>query len=132
VNGFLIIIALGALFIWLAFVRPQKRQQQQQQVLWEGLEIGDEVVTAGGIYGEITAFDGDNLVVRIAPDVEVRVARRAIGGVVPRPAEDEEAEETEDAEEDGKESVNESDSDATGSGPEASAPEAESYSGDRK
>jgi preprotein translocase subunit YajC len=132
VSGFLIIIALGALFIWLAFVRPQKRQQQQQHVMWEGLEIGDEVVTAGGIYGEITAFDGDDLVVRIASDVEVRVARRAIGGVVPRPVEEEEAEENEDAEEDRKESVSESDSDPSGVDPEPSTPEAESYSGDRK
>jgi preprotein translocase subunit YajC len=119
VSGFFLILALGALFVWLAFVRPQRRQQQQQHAMWEGLELGDEVVTAGGIYGEITAFDGDDLVVRIAPEVEVRVARRAIGGVVQRPADD-----------DGEDEAGEIDSGAAESGAEESAPKAESYSED--
>jgi preprotein translocase subunit YajC len=124
VSGFLLIIAIGALFIWLAFVRPQKRQQQQQHAMWESLELGDEVVTAGGIYGEITEFEGDDLVVRIAPEVEVRIARRAIGGVVSRATDD-----AEDAEEEaGETDPGESDLTHSDSGAETSAPGAESYS----
>ena len=50
-------------------------------------------MTAGGIYGEITNIDDeDDVRVRIAPDLEVRVARRAIGGVINK-QEAEEAEE---------------------------------------
>jgi preprotein translocase subunit YajC len=48
------------------------------------LAVGDEVVTAGGIYGEITRLDEEDVMMRIAPELEVRVARRAIGGVVPK------------------------------------------------
>jgi preprotein translocase subunit YajC len=80
--GFLIIV-VAFFFLWFVLIRPQKRRQVEQARMWETLEIGDEIVTAGGIYGEITGFDGDDLRVEIAPELEVRVARRAIAGVIP-------------------------------------------------
>jgi preprotein translocase subunit YajC len=46
------------------------------------------VLTAGGIYGEVTEVHDDDVIVRIAPQLEVRVARKAIGAVIP-PAEPE-------------------------------------------
>ena len=86
----LLIIAFGVL--WFVLIRPQKRRQLEAQQMLNKLDVGDEVVTAGGIYGEITAVVGDDdVMVRIAPGLEVKVARRAIGGVV-RPEEDEEEE----------------------------------------
>jgi preprotein translocase subunit YajC len=63
------------------------------------LQEGDEIVTAGGIYGEITGFQEDDVLVRIAPELEVRVARRAIGGVTHRADEPEEADEPDEPEE---------------------------------
>lgn len=82
----LLIIAFGVL--WFVLIRPQKRRQIEQQQMLNKLDVGDEVVTAGGIYGTITAVEDDDVMVRIAPELEVKVARRAIGGVV-RPEEDE-------------------------------------------
>ena len=80
-SGFLLIIVAFA-FLYFVLVRPQKRRQVEQARLLGNLEVGDEVVTAGGIYGHITSIEGDDLMVEIAPQLEVRVARRAIGGVV--------------------------------------------------
>ena len=88
--GFLLIV-IALAFLWLALVRPQKRRQHAQSQMWETLQEGDEVVTAGGIYGEVSGFEGDDLLVRIAPELEVRVARRAIAGVIPPAAAPEEA-----------------------------------------
>ena len=85
-SGFLIIIAAFGV-LWFLLVRPQRRRQQAQQQMLRDLHVGDEVVTAGGIYGEITGFQDDDVLVRIAPELEVRVARRAVGGVVHRPDE---------------------------------------------
>ena len=91
-SGFLLIIVAFA-FLYFVLVRPQKRRQTEQARLLGNLEVGDEVVTAGGIYGHVTQIDGDDLMVEIAPQLEVRVARRAIGGVVkseePEPGEPE-------------------------------------------
>ena len=90
--GFFIIV-IAFYFLYFVLVRPQRRRQVEQQRMLNEIQVGDEVVTAGGIYGEITAIeDDDDVRVRIAPELEVRVARRAIGGVVKKPeVEDEDA-----------------------------------------
>ena len=91
----LLLIVVAFLFLYFILVRPQKRRQVEQQRMLTNLQVGDEVVTAGGIYGEITGLGDDDVTVRIAPELEVRVARRAIAGVTPR----EDAEELEPFEE---------------------------------
>ena len=98
--GFLFIIVIGFLLIWLIVVRPQKRRHNQQQQMLEELNVGDEVLTAGGIYGTISSIDENEVTVEIAPNTEVRVARRAIAGVTrDEPEADEKSEESEEAEE---------------------------------
>ena len=72
----LIILALGAM--WLIVIRPQRRKQKLQQSMQTELAIGDEIVTAGGVYGTVTEIGEDEVRVEIAPNVEVRLARRAI------------------------------------------------------
>jgi preprotein translocase subunit YajC len=62
-------------------VRPQKRRQLQTQRMLNDLKVGDEIITAGGMYGEVTRLGEDDVTVRIAPELEVRVARRAVAGV---------------------------------------------------
>jgi len=86
-GGFLLIIVAFA-FLYFVLVRPQKRRQLQQQRLLDEIRVGDEIVTAGGLLGEIREVHDDEVLVRIAPDLDVRVARRAIAGITPR--EDEE------------------------------------------
>ena len=93
----LFIIVIAFLFLYFVLVRPQKRKQLEQQRMLNEVSVGDEIVTAGGIYGEITSVDEDDVRVRIAPDLEVRVARRAIAGVTTPTADD--ADELEEPEE---------------------------------
>ena len=80
--GLLVIVALFVLF-WLLLIRPQRRRQRVQEEMLARLRVGDEIVTAGGLYGEITAIEDDEVYVEIAEGVEVRVARRAVAGVMP-------------------------------------------------
>jgi preprotein translocase subunit YajC len=87
VNGgsgfFLLIIAFG--FLYFVLVRPQRRRQQETRQMIAALKPGDEIVTAGGIYGTVTELlDDDDVLVEIAPQLRVRVARRAIGAVIHR------------------------------------------------
>jgi preprotein translocase subunit YajC len=95
----LLLIIVAFAFLYFVLVRPQKRRQATQAQMLGGLKEGDEIVTAGGIYGEITGFQDDDLLVRIAPELEVRVARRAVGGVISRTDESETPDEPEVAEE---------------------------------
>ena len=86
--GIFFIIAIVFLLLWLIVVRPQKKRQNQQQQLVNELRIGDEVLTAGGIYGTISGLAEDEVTVQIAPKTEVRIARRAIAGVTRDPEEE--------------------------------------------
>jgi preprotein translocase subunit YajC len=79
--------------MWLLLIRPQRRKQQEQQDLLSNLQIGDEIVTAGGIYGTISEVDDDDVTVEIAPDTHVRMAKRAVAGILTDEEEDEEYEE---------------------------------------
>jgi preprotein translocase subunit YajC len=81
--------------MWVVIFRPQRRRQMRQDELLASLEVGDEIVTAGGLYGRIRELRDDDLTVEIAPGTIVRVARRAVAGVITQEqeeeAEDEEA-----------------------------------------
>jgi preprotein translocase subunit YajC len=89
-GGFLIILILIFGLMYFLLIRPQRQQQRRHQEMLSNLKVGDEVITAGGIYGDVVAVEPDRVSLEIAEDVEVEVARRAIASiVVPEPGEDE-------------------------------------------
>ena len=85
----ILILAMGV--IWVAFIRPQKRRQQLQREMLNKIEPGAEVLTAAGIYGKVVEAEGDEIKLEIADGVVVKVARRAIGAVIPPEEEEPEA-----------------------------------------
>jgi preprotein translocase subunit YajC len=76
------------LLTWVLFIRPRRSAVARQRQVLAALSSGDQVVTVGGIYGTIVAIDGDEVRLEVAPDVVVRVARRAVAARVgiPPPA----------------------------------------------
>ena len=90
------LILLLAMFVllWVLLIRPQRQRQQKQQQLLSSVEPGDEVLTVGGLYGIVRDIDEeDDLIVEIAEGIQVRIARRAVGGVVKPEDEDDELDE---------------------------------------
>ena len=90
-SSSILILLIGFAVIWLLIVMPQRRRQKAHEQLITRLAPGDYVITSGGLYGTVTDVGEDDLGLEVAPDVEVRVAKRAVGGVVP-PEEIEEVE----------------------------------------
>jgi preprotein translocase subunit YajC len=70
-------------FMYFLLIRPQRQQQRRHAELLGSLKPGDEVVTAGGIYGEVVELDAERVMLEIDEDVRIAVARRAITTVVP-------------------------------------------------
>jgi preprotein translocase subunit YajC len=60
------------------FILPQQRRMRQHQQLVATLELGDDVVTAGGVFGTITSLDDEAVMLQVAPGVELRVLRGAV------------------------------------------------------
>jgi preprotein translocase subunit YajC len=70
------------LFIGVAFyvflVRPQRRQVAAHRALVATLEVGDEVITSGGVFGTIRGIEDAAVDLEVASGVVLRVARGAI------------------------------------------------------
>jgi preprotein translocase subunit YajC len=81
--GALALIILLLLFGFFALVRPQRRHRLEQTAMQESIATGDEVLTAGGIFGFVKGVDEDEVRVEIAPGTTIRVAKRAVAAVIP-------------------------------------------------
>jgi len=74
------ILFIGAMLVlmWALLIQPQRRRQQKQARLLSELAAGDEVVTLGGLYGRVQSVDEDAVMLEIAPQTSVRVAKSAV------------------------------------------------------
>ena len=80
--GNLLILALPLML--LAFlVLTQRKRAREVQAFQSALGVGDAVVLTSGLYGTILVLDDASAVLVIAPGVQVRVDRRAIGMAQP-------------------------------------------------
>lgn len=65
------------------------------QNLQSRLEVGNDIVTTSGMYGRVTAIEDDStLLLEIAEDTDIRVARNAVGEIVSQPVETDPASES--------------------------------------
>ena len=67
---------------YLLIVRPQKDLQTRHGRLVERLQVGDHVLTVGGIYGRVAAIEGASVVLELAPGLETRIATDGIARIV--------------------------------------------------
>ena len=77
--GVLLLIPVAMYFL---LIRPQRRRQRAAQEMQSSLDVGDEVMTASGIYGFITGFEDDKVWIEIDDDVQIRVNRGFLQGKV--------------------------------------------------
>lgn len=97
-NQYILWIVLLVGLVWFMIVRPQRNARRRASELESSLEVGDEVVTIGGLYGYIVSIDDREVELDVAEGVTLRFARRAIAGKVP--VEDAESDDDEDESED--------------------------------
>jgi preprotein translocase subunit YajC len=95
--SFLFILILLVLF-WFVIIVPQRRRQKAHRAMQDSVTLGDEIITAGGLHGEVVRMEGEVVRVEIAPNVVVRLDRRAIAAVARDIDEEEPEEELEEAE----------------------------------
>lgn len=82
--GILILIVPFGLLIWLMVV-PQRKQKARQQQLISSLAVGDEVMTSGGVVGQITHVEDSLVHLEVDHDVVIRVAKGSIARSMSEP-----------------------------------------------
>ncbi len=82
-TNIIMIVALIAIFYFF-MIRPQQKRQKEIRKFREGLNVGDKVITAGGIYGKIRAVKDTTILLEIADNVKITIDK---GSVYPSAAE---------------------------------------------
>jgi preprotein translocase subunit YajC len=77
-------LLLIVVVMYFLMIRPQQRKQKAHQALVSSLKNGDEVVTAGGMYGTVAGIDDkrNTVYLKVSGDVKVKVERFAIARVL--------------------------------------------------
>ena len=75
------IVAIFVIFYFI-LIRPQQKQQKENELMLKNLKAGDKILTAGGLYGTITGFKGDDLEVQFSQTVKLTVARSAVARLI--------------------------------------------------
>lgn len=71
------LVVIFALF-YFVMIRPQRKRQKEQQTMIQGLQKGNKVITAGGIYGTIESVGEDSVVIKVESGTTLRVAKGSV------------------------------------------------------
>lgn len=79
-GGFSALIPLALMFaiFYFILIRPQQKKQREHREMLKALKTGDQIITAGGIYGTIIAIDETKVKLKIAENVKIDVTRSSI------------------------------------------------------
>ena len=85
-SGFINILFLAGfvLIFYFLLIRPQSKRRKDHQALVAGLSKGDEVITAGGVAGQVTKVEDDFIKVKVAANMELRVQKSAVSATLPK------------------------------------------------
>ena len=75
-------LALILVVFYLLLILPARKQQKQKEAMLAALKKGDRVVTSGGIHGTVAHVEDDAVLLKVAENTKIRVARSAVAGLV--------------------------------------------------
>jgi preprotein translocase subunit YajC len=78
--SFLFMIAIFGVMIFILF-RSQKKEAQRRKNMIAAVKVGDKVVTAGGIHGEVASVKDDSFLLKIADNVKIEVTKSGVSSV---------------------------------------------------
>ena len=79
-GGFLILVVILA-GVWALLVLPSKRRRSSHAAMQDSVDVGDEIITAGGLHGVVKELGDDTARIELAPGVVATLDRRAIAAV---------------------------------------------------
>lgn len=74
-------LGLTVAIVYFLMLRPQQKRAETQKQMIEGLKKGDWVLTNAGIYGRILDVDKKTVTLDVGPNVKLRFAKSAVGGI---------------------------------------------------
>ena len=87
--GFLVPMIIIFVAFYFLLIRPQQKKQKQHTELVAALQVGDEVLTAGGILAKVTGVSEHYAVVQIIDNTKIKIQKASVSAVVPKGTYDE-------------------------------------------
>ena len=81
--GLLPMVVIFVLFYFM-LIRPQMKRAKEHKQMVDALQVGDEVITGGGVLGKVTKVAEAYVTLEIAKDTRVVVQRASIQTVLPK------------------------------------------------
>ncbi len=75
------LVFMFGIFYFL-LIRPQQKKAKEHRALLDALKKGDQVITAAGIHGKVTAIDENVITLEIAPGVNIKINKGYIASLV--------------------------------------------------
>jgi preprotein translocase subunit YajC len=72
------------ILIWFLMIRPENKRRKSHQAMLDNLEVGHEIVSAGGILAKINKIDDQFLLVTIGDNVQIKLQKGSISNVLPK------------------------------------------------
>lgn len=73
------LIALMIVVMYFILIRPQRKKQKEEAKMRDNLQVGDEIVTIGGIVGKVVSMKEDSLLIETGADRDkVRIMKWAV------------------------------------------------------
>jgi len=82
--GFFIPMIIIFVAFWFLLIRPQQKKQKAHTALVAALNIGDEVMTAGGLLGKVTNVTEHYATVEIADNTIIKIQKASVSQVLPK------------------------------------------------
>lgn len=82
--GTLGMLVIMVVMFYFVLIRPQQKKAKEHAELLKTVKRGDEVVTSGGIVGDVVTVKEKTIVLRSAGDTKLEIAKSAIAEIVKR------------------------------------------------
>ena len=81
-GGLFLPLIFFAVIVYFLMIRPQKKQQREDQAMRDSLSVGDEITTIGGIIGKVVSIKEETFVLETTKDkTHIRFLRGAIRSI---------------------------------------------------
>ena len=85
-TSYIILMVVLLAVMYFMMIRPQKKRQKEEQEMRSSLEIGDEIITIGGIVGKVVTIREEDIVIETGADrTKMKIQRWAINTNVTKP-----------------------------------------------
>ena len=72
------------ILIYFLMIRPENKRRKTHQDMLASLDVGEEIVTAGGILGKVTKINDQYIELSISDSTKIKIQKTSISAVLPK------------------------------------------------